>query len=100
MTDTSLLLCSANVLVTSWMSHVADRMASVLGARGLNSRDHRMETCLAMSRAGTLGNSLLKHFLNDLRGSPGGSVVKSLPANAWDMGLTPDPGRSYKLQSV
>ena len=82
------------------MSHVADRMASVLGARGLKSRDHRMETCLAMSRAGAPDNLLLKHFLNDIRGSPGGSVVKSLPSNAGDMGLTPDPGRSYKLQSA
>ena len=28
-------------------------------------------------------------------GSPGGSVVKNLPAVAGDMNLTPDPGRSH-----
>ena len=30
---------------------------------------------------------------------PGGSVVKNPPANAGDMGLIPDPGRSHMLQS-
>ena len=34
-----------------------------------------------------------KDFKN-LRGFMGGSVVKNLPANAGDMGLIPDPGRS------
>ena len=29
-----------------------------------------------------------------IRGFPGGSVVKNLPASAGDMGLIPDPGRS------
>ena len=29
------------------------------------------------------------------QGFPGGSVVKNPPANAEDMGSTPDPGRSY-----
>ena len=28
-------------------------------------------------------------------GFPGGSVIKSLPANAADMGSIPDPGRSH-----
>ena len=32
-------------------------------------------------------------------GFPGGSVEKSLPANAGDTGLIPDPGRSHMLQS-
>ena len=30
---------------------------------------------------------------------PGGSVVKNLPANAGDMGLIPDPRRSYVPKS-
>ena len=30
-------------------------------------------------------------------GFPGGSVVKSLPANAGDTGSIPDPGRSHVL---
>ena len=30
---------------------------------------------------------------------PGGSVVKNLPANARDTGLSPGPGRSHMLQS-
>ena len=30
---------------------------------------------------------------------PGGSLVKNLPANAGDMGLTPDLRRSHMLQS-
>ena len=34
-----------------------------------------------------------------LRDFPGGVVVKSLPANAGDMGLSPDPGESHMLQS-
>ena len=33
-----------------------------------------------------------------LRGFPGCSVVKNLPANVGDMGSIPDPGRSYMLQ--
>ena len=32
-------------------------------------------------------------------GSPGGSVVKNLPANAKDTGLIPGPGRSHMPQS-
>ena len=32
-------------------------------------------------------------------GFSGGSVVKNLPANAGDMCLIPDPGRSHVLQS-
>ena len=28
-------------------------------------------------------------------GFPGGAVVKNLPANAGDMGSSPDPGRSH-----
>ena len=30
---------------------------------------------------------------------PGGSVIKNPPANAGDMGLIPDPGRSHTPQS-
>ena len=30
---------------------------------------------------------------------PGGAVVKNLPANAWDPGLIPGPGRSHMLRS-
>ena len=33
------------------------------------------------------------------RDFPGGAVVKNLPANAEDTGLTPDPGRSHMPQS-
>ena len=33
------------------------------------------------------------------RGFPGGSVVKNPPANAGDMSLLPDLGRSHMLQS-
>ena len=29
------------------------------------------------------------------RGFPGGAVVKNLPANAGDTGLSPGPGRSH-----
>ena len=32
-------------------------------------------------------------------GFPGGSVVRSLPANAGNMGLVPGPGRSHMPQS-
>ena len=59
-------------LVNSLKSQVVDTMASVLGARGMKSGNHRMKACVAMTRAGIPGNSLLKHFLNDLRGFPGG----------------------------
>ena len=31
--------------------------------------------------------------------SPGGAVVKNLPANARDTGSSPGPGRSHMLQS-
>ena len=33
--------------------------------------------------------------LNTDQGFPGGSVVKNLPANAGDVVLIPDPGRSH-----
>jgi len=36
---------------------------------------------------------------NEVRGFPGGSVVKNPPANAGDTGLIPDPGRPHMLQS-
>ena len=32
-------------------------------------------------------------------GFPGGAVVKNLPANAGDMGLSPGPGRSHMSRS-
>ena len=39
------------------------------------------------------------HHLKDItKGSPGGSVVKNVPADAEDAGSTPDPGGSHMLQ--
>ena len=35
-----------------------------------------------------------------IRGLPGGSVVKNRPANARDTGLIPGPGRSHMPQST
>ena len=35
----------------------------------------------------------------DMWGFPGGAVVKNPPANAGDMGSSPDLGRSHMLQS-
>ena len=35
----------------------------------------------------------------NMSGFPGGAVVKNLPANAGDMGLSPGPWRSHMLQS-
>ena len=34
-------------------------------------------------------------FKISLRGFPGGTVVKNLPANAGDTGSSPGPGRSH-----
>ena len=34
-----------------------------------------------------------------MQGFPGGAVVKNLPANAGDMGLSPGPRRSHMPQS-
>ena len=34
-------------------------------------------------------------FKNKGRGFPGGAVVKNLPANTGDTGLSPGPGRSH-----
>ena len=34
-----------------------------------------------------------------IQGFPGGAVVKNLPANAGDTGLSPGPGRSHMPQS-
>ena len=31
----------------------------------------------------------------EVMGLPGGTLVKNLPANAGDMGLSPGPGRSH-----
>ena len=40
--------------------------------------------------------ALLKNQYGDF---PGGGVVKNLPANAGDTGLSPGPGRSHMPQS-
>ena len=37
------------------------------------------------------------YFVCFISGFPGGSVIKNLPANAGDVGLIPDPGRSHIL---
>ena len=37
--------------------------------------------------------------INTFRGFPGGAVVKNPPANAGDMGSSPDPGRPHMPQS-
>ena len=37
--------------------------------------------------------------LKKIAGIPGGSVVKNSPANAGDIDLIPDPGRSHKPHS-
>ena len=39
-------------------------------------------------------NQIINTAINN-RGFPGGLLVKTLPANAGDMGLTPGPGRSH-----
>ena len=36
---------------------------------------------------------------NNFEGFPGGAVVKNLPANAGDSGLSPGPGRSHMPRS-
>ena len=43
----------------------------------------------------------LKNFRKKKRieGIPGGTVVKNPPANAGDMGSSPDPGRSHMPRS-
>ena len=37
--------------------------------------------------------------IKNCRDFPGGAVVKNLPANAGDMGLSPGPVRVHMLQS-
>ena len=41
----------------------------------------------------------IKYLKKEFRDFPGGSVVKSLPANAGDMGSIPGPGRFHMPQS-
>ena len=38
-------------------------------------------------------------FAKEIKGFPGGRVVKNLPANAGDMGSIPGLGRSHMSQS-
>ena len=45
-----------------------------------------------------LQNSRVTDIENKFRGFPGGAVVKNLPANARDMGLSPVLGLSHMLQ--
>ena len=43
---------------------------------------------------------LTGHVLNlNVRGFPGGAVVKNPPANAGDTGSSPGPGRAHMLRS-
>ena len=52
--------------------------------------------CSAFIREEVLNEAQHKILFNKaLQGFPGGSVVKSLSANAGDTGLIPDPGRSH-----
>ena len=56
-------------------------------------------SCCCMAEINT---TLLSNYLpmkNKVKGFPGGSVVKNLPANAGDTGSIPDLGRSHMLQS-
>ena len=47
-----------------------------------------------------IGNILLQGYRKkQIRGFPGGSVVKNPTASAGDTGLISDPGRSHMLQS-
>ena len=50
-----------------------------------------------------LENAMFIHVctikIAEIRGSPGGAVVKNPPANVGDMGLSPGPGRSHMLWS-
>ena len=41
----------------------------------------------------------IEYLKEHLLGFPGGTVVKNLPANAGDMGLSPGLGRSHMAQS-
>ena len=41
----------------------------------------------------------MSHIRKLRRDSPGGTVVKNLPANAGDTGLIPGPGRSHMPRS-
>ena len=38
-------------------------------------------------------------FKSKFKGFPGGAVVKNLPANVGDTGLSPGPGKSHMPQS-
>ena len=51
------------------------------------------------SEQGLGGRPVLFHLECKLRGFPGGTVVKNLPANAGDTGSIPGQGRSHMLQS-
>ena len=53
--------------------------------------------CVSLKQFHSLSLSLKSSTV--LRGFPGGAVVKNLPANAGDKGLSPGPGRSHMLQS-
>ena len=44
-------------------------------------------------------HTLLVGILNGQLGFPGGAVVKNLPTNARDIGLSPGPGRFHMLRS-
>ena len=54
---------------------------------------HCVRQCCPLRRdRGTCGGKVMFQYRS--RGFPGGSVVKTLPASAGDMGLIPDLGRS------
>ena len=60
-------------------------------------KPHLLATCTAWFKKMTAHkNFILKRVV---RGVPGGSVVKNLPANAGDTDLIPDPRESHLLQS-
>ena len=45
-------------------------------------------------------SSFLSKIIKVMRDFPGGTVDKNQPANAGDMGLTADPGRSHTPQDM
>ena len=66
------------------------------GQRDLGPKDGEADSLGRTHDAGAQRKPRIKHLV---QGFPGGTVVKNLPANAGDTGLSPGPGRSQMLQS-